>query len=273
MIWTSAVNPFSVEVAFYYRAADLVVLPYRKIYQSGVLLMAMSYQVPVLVSDLPGMLEVVQDEDTGFVFKTGNHQSLQACLLKILEYPRLLAEVSQKASALMRNKYDWANIGLSTKKLYRDLLYIPKPRFKPLSEGLKLAFPRRSCINFPARFTVFLLPISRSSNQCSQTHDEPSSNKATISINRFVEKAFDHDHHRHKDNFYVQHKRPIFDVPQIVVQTFFQFFQIIDFTSITMHLCQAGNPWSDFMSQHIAFPELAKILVMADCVGTRSDNG
>src|SRR5215212_1670625 len=43
------------EVAYYYAAADVIVLPYRRIYQSGVLLMAMSYAKAVVVSDIEGM--------------------------------------------------------------------------------------------------------------------------------------------------------------------------------------------------------------------------
>ena len=41
------------DVPYYYSAADIVILPYRKIYQSGVLMMSLSYKKPVVVSDLP----------------------------------------------------------------------------------------------------------------------------------------------------------------------------------------------------------------------------
>ena len=62
------------EVPLLYAASDLVVLPYERIYQSGVLLMAMSFARAVVVSDIPGMLEIVRDGETGYVFCNGDVQ-------------------------------------------------------------------------------------------------------------------------------------------------------------------------------------------------------
>jgi len=54
--WASVIVAYCTFVIFltlksicYYAAADIVVLPYREVYQSGVVLMAMSYGRPVLV--------------------------------------------------------------------------------------------------------------------------------------------------------------------------------------------------------------------------------
>ena len=57
-------------VKYYYAASELVVLPYKKIYQSGVLMMTLSYEKPVLVSDLPPLTEVINDKVNGYVFKS-----------------------------------------------------------------------------------------------------------------------------------------------------------------------------------------------------------
>ena len=64
------------DVEYYYCASDLVVLPYKKIYQSGVLMMALSYERPVLVSDLPALKEIIVDNENGFLFKTENVDDL-----------------------------------------------------------------------------------------------------------------------------------------------------------------------------------------------------
>ena len=45
------------EVQLYFRAADLVVLPYRRIVNSGALFLALSFERPVLVPDLGNMAE------------------------------------------------------------------------------------------------------------------------------------------------------------------------------------------------------------------------
>ena len=64
------------DVSYYYSAADIVILPYRKIYQSGVLMMSLSYKKPVVVSDLPSFKEIIDDNRTGYVFESENSLDL-----------------------------------------------------------------------------------------------------------------------------------------------------------------------------------------------------
>lgn len=109
------------EVPFYYGVADLVVLPYRHIYQSGVVLMAMSYGKAVLVSDIPGMLEVVQDGETGFVFRSGDEADLAERLNSILANSTLRNEMGRKGLEYVRANHDWRQIGLQTVQLYQAL--------------------------------------------------------------------------------------------------------------------------------------------------------
>ena len=109
------------EVPIFYSAADLVVLPYRRIYQSGVLLLAMSYGKPVLVSDIPGMLEVVKHGETGFVFKCGDADDLAAVACQVLATPQAVRKVTDAALALMKTKYDWNEIGRSTLQFYSQI--------------------------------------------------------------------------------------------------------------------------------------------------------
>ena len=47
------------EVDNFFNASDLVVLQYREIYKSGVFLMALSYRRPVIVYNLPGLIEII----------------------------------------------------------------------------------------------------------------------------------------------------------------------------------------------------------------------
>jgi len=109
------------ELPLYYAAADLVVLPYRRIYQSGVVLMAMSYRKPVLVSDLPGMTEIVQDGDTGFVFRQGDVASLVEKLIAALNDVEARDHVAQRGYNRVRNDYDWRSIGDKCKELYATI--------------------------------------------------------------------------------------------------------------------------------------------------------
>lgn len=107
------------EVPMYYAACDVVVLPYQRIYQSGVVLMAMSYAKPVLVSDIPGMLEVVTNDKTGFVFRNGDAVDLSHQVCRIFAKPDTRDQVAEQGLTLMKQEYDWAMIGEKTLVSYR----------------------------------------------------------------------------------------------------------------------------------------------------------
>jgi glycosyltransferase involved in cell wall biosynthesis len=108
-------------VKFYYAAADLVVLPYRRIYQSGVLLMAMSYRKPVLASNLDAMKELIRDNETGFLFENKNIKSLSQRLVEILNDQHNLDEVATKGYDLVKDKYGWQRVGVMTRDCYLSL--------------------------------------------------------------------------------------------------------------------------------------------------------
>jgi D-inositol-3-phosphate glycosyltransferase len=110
------------EVADYYAAADLVVLPYRRIYQSGVLLMAMSHGRPVVASDLPGMAEVVSDGVTGYLFASGDAQALADRLARVLGAEEDLRRTAERALQYVEEHHDWGRIGALTAACYRSAL-------------------------------------------------------------------------------------------------------------------------------------------------------
>jgi D-inositol-3-phosphate glycosyltransferase len=110
------------EVAGYYAAADMVVLPYRRIYQSGVLLMAMSYGRPVMVSDIEGMTEVVSDGENGYVFPAGDDEALAERLIEVMSRPEEMRRVGARALSHMHKHHGWDAIGQSTAECYRAAL-------------------------------------------------------------------------------------------------------------------------------------------------------
>lgn len=109
------------EVAYYYAAADVIVLPYRRIYQSGVLLMAMSYGKPVVVSDIEGMTEVVSDGENGYVFSDGDAEVLADKLIEATSNPEKSRQVGARAFSYMQEHHDWNTIGQMTAEAYRSV--------------------------------------------------------------------------------------------------------------------------------------------------------
>ncbi len=110
-----------VEVEYYYCASDLVVLPYKKIYQSGVLMMALSYEKPVLVSDLPSLKEIITDNENGFVFKSEDINDLAKKLIIILSDKANLERVRKNGSIVVNSEFSCNAIGTLTKQAYQTL--------------------------------------------------------------------------------------------------------------------------------------------------------
>lgn len=109
------------EVLNYYSACDIVALPYRKIYQSGVLLMAMSFAKPVITSNIKGMTEVISSEDLGYTFESESIHSLSAQLHKALTDKKVSAQKANLGLELMSSDYSWEKIGKSTADLFHSI--------------------------------------------------------------------------------------------------------------------------------------------------------
>lgn len=110
------------EAAFFYLCADLVVLPYRRIYQSGVVLEAMSHGSPVLVSDIPGMLEVIDDDRTGFVFRSGDPAHLAQRIGEAFAVPGHSMTVARAGLQRVCDRNDWSRLGEQSVACYRRAL-------------------------------------------------------------------------------------------------------------------------------------------------------
>jgi glycosyltransferase involved in cell wall biosynthesis len=110
------------DVAKYFAAADVVALPYRRIYQSGVLLMAMSYGRPVIVSDLPAMTEIVTDMQDGYVFAQGLKGALSKQLIRALRDNQERERIANRAIEYVCQNHDWVQIGKKTEELYRAVM-------------------------------------------------------------------------------------------------------------------------------------------------------
>ena len=110
------------EVPYFYRCADLVVLPYLRIYQSGVVLQAMSYGSPALVSDIAGMLEAIDDESTGFVFRSQDPQHLAQRIGEIFRHPGCSQAIAQAGLRMVSVRNDWSVLGEQSVACYRRAL-------------------------------------------------------------------------------------------------------------------------------------------------------
>jgi len=66
------------DVGLLFRASDVTVLPYRRIYQSGVLALSYAQGVPVIAADVGSIREDILEDATGLLFKPGDPVDLAA---------------------------------------------------------------------------------------------------------------------------------------------------------------------------------------------------
>ena len=109
------------ELPAYFRRADLLVLPYREIDQSGVLFTALAFGKPLLLSDVGGFPEVAAT-GAARTFPAGDAAALAAALRELLGSPAALAALADRARAAASGPYSWTTIARRTLELYEALL-------------------------------------------------------------------------------------------------------------------------------------------------------
>jgi glycosyltransferase involved in cell wall biosynthesis len=115
------------ELPAYFRRADLVVLPYREIDQSGVLFTALAFGKPLLLSDVGGFPEVAAT-GAARIFPAADAGALHDALHELLGAPGALAEMAERSRAAAAGPYSWETAARRTLELYETLLGENRPR-------------------------------------------------------------------------------------------------------------------------------------------------
>ena len=117
------------EAEVYFKAADVLVLPYRHIYQSGILFLGYSFGLPVLAADVGSLKDDIVEGETGFIFKPED----PADLAKIIERyfaSDLYADLNNRRRQIRdyaTERHSWDVVGRMTTNVYAGLLRIPSP--------------------------------------------------------------------------------------------------------------------------------------------------
>ena len=80
------------EVATYFSAADLAVLPYRSATQSGISSVSYHFEVPMIVTDVGGLKETIGDRGTGIVSEEGTPEAISKEILRYFCDPHIKEE-------------------------------------------------------------------------------------------------------------------------------------------------------------------------------------
>ena len=111
------------ETEVYFKAADVLALPYRDIYQSGVLFLAYSFGLPVVASDVGGLREEVVEGKTGFICRPENPNDLAQTLASYFESElyKGLIDSRNNIQAYARERYSWDKVSQLTHAVYAQL--------------------------------------------------------------------------------------------------------------------------------------------------------
>ncbi|MBI4707078.1 MAG: glycosyltransferase family 4 protein [Candidatus Omnitrophica bacterium] len=112
--------PFE-EVAVYFFAADIVVLPYTEIDMSGSLQLAYAFGKPVLASRSGSFPEMVEDGRNGYLFSSGDTEGLAWLLEKVFSDEALLKTMGARSREIADEKFSWSRIAVKTLELYKTV--------------------------------------------------------------------------------------------------------------------------------------------------------
>jgi len=118
------------ETEVYFKAADVLILPYKEIYQSGVLFLAHSFGLPVIASDVGSLKDDIVEGKTGFLFHPEDSSDLARALDRYFAsglYANLGAR-RRDIQEFAAERHSWDTVAQITMSTYGDLLQISWPK-------------------------------------------------------------------------------------------------------------------------------------------------
>jgi glycosyltransferase involved in cell wall biosynthesis len=112
------------ETEVFFKAADVLALPYRYIYQSGVLFLGYSFGLPVIAADVGSLRDEIVEGKTGFVFKPEDPVDLARAIETyfLSDVFSNLSARRQEIREYAMNRNSWTVVGQSTIRTYARVL-------------------------------------------------------------------------------------------------------------------------------------------------------
>ena len=106
----------------FFRRAELLVLPHRSVDVSGVLFAGLAFGKAMVLSDVGGFTEVVEDHGAGRLVPPGDSSALAAAIRELLARPRERALLEERAAAAAAGPYSWDRVAERTLSVYDEVL-------------------------------------------------------------------------------------------------------------------------------------------------------
>jgi D-inositol-3-phosphate glycosyltransferase len=112
------------ETELYFKAADVLILPYTFVSQSGVLFLGYSFGLPVIATDVGSLRDDIVEGETGFLCQPSNPVELARAIEAYFE-SNLFKNLSgrrQQIQDYARKRHSWDLVGEMTRNVYTELL-------------------------------------------------------------------------------------------------------------------------------------------------------
>jgi glycosyltransferase involved in cell wall biosynthesis len=108
----------------YFKAADVLVLPYTRVFQSGVLFLGYSFGLPVIAADVGTLKEEIIEGKTGFLFKPQDSSDLASAIRRYFasELFNDLENRRLEITGYANERYSWDKVASITRAVYSNLL-------------------------------------------------------------------------------------------------------------------------------------------------------
>lgn len=107
----------------YFKAADVLALPYSSIFQSGVLFLAYSFGLPVVATDVGNFRDDVVEGITGHVANGTTDGEFALAIRRFFDGP-IYADMPcarKRIATHVLKKHSWAGVAATTREIYREL--------------------------------------------------------------------------------------------------------------------------------------------------------
>jgi glycosyltransferase involved in cell wall biosynthesis len=112
------------DMELYFMAADVSVLPYTHIFQSGVLFLAYAFGLPVIAADVGSLREDIVEGRTGFLFRPQDATDL-ARIIKLYFASALYKSLGSRRQDIRNyatDRHSWDSVSTITRNVYAQLL-------------------------------------------------------------------------------------------------------------------------------------------------------
>jgi D-inositol-3-phosphate glycosyltransferase len=110
------------DVAAYFQAADLVVLPHTEVSLSGVGWVALGLGRPIVGTSVGGLPDLVEEGVNGFLVPPGSAAALGDAISRALRDTDQLACMGARAQERFQARYSWGKAARETLDLYKRLM-------------------------------------------------------------------------------------------------------------------------------------------------------